>query len=60
MADWTHEQHAVSKILHEIVDRAGVPMLIGGTTNDFTTEGYAPLQFRPAPPAKNRAGRSLP
>jgi apolipoprotein N-acyltransferase len=41
LADWKREQVAVNRILHTIADQAGVPMLIGGTTNDFTPEGYA-------------------
>lgn len=41
LADWKHEQTVVDRILHTIADRAGVPMLVGATTNDFTTSGYA-------------------
>jgi apolipoprotein N-acyltransferase len=39
--DWKREQEAVNRILHTIADRAGVPMVVGGTTNDFTPEGFA-------------------
>jgi len=41
LADWKQEQASVRQILHAITDRAGVPMIVGGTTNDFTPAGFA-------------------